>query len=271
VARRGALPDAELLGALDDLARHVVVPEASPVGPAVRARLAAEDADRQRDGLRSHRMRTRVLVGAAALVLVVGVLLAVSSATRDAVADFFGVRGVQIEQRDGPERVPVGSRLSLGVRVGLDEARRRVDFKLALPSRVVLGAPDAVFVGNVPPAGRITVAYAPRVGLPTTGTTGVGLLLTEFHASIPEPVIRKTLTVGTELQQVVVEGAPGYWISGEPHVLTLADAHGRFFAARARLAANTLLWQRGTVTYRLESALSRDEAIRIAQSLTTDA
>ncbi len=176
---------------------------------------------------------------------------------------------MQIERQVGPERVPVGTGLSLGAHVGLDEARRRLDFEPALPSRGDLGAPDAVYVGDVPTGGRVTLAYAPRSGLPVTGTTGVGLLLTEFHAAIPEAVIRKTLAAGTDVEPVSVDGEPGYWFSGEPHVLTLADTHGRFFTDRARLAANTLLWQRGNVTYRLESALTRDEATRIAESLPT--
>jgi hypothetical protein len=268
VARRAAAPDAGLIGALDDLARHIVVPDAAPVSSEVRARLVADDAPVRRDGLRAVRVRTRVLVSAAVVVLVVvSTVLAVSSATRDAVADFFGLRGVQIEQQHGPPRVPAGSGLSLGAPVGLDEARRRIDFELALPSRGDLGAPDAVYVDDDPTGGRVTLAYAPRDGLPVTGTTGVGLLLTEFHARIPEPVIRKTLAAGTEVEQVTVDGDPGYWFSGEPHVLTLADADGDFFTDRARLAGNTLLWQRGSVTYRLESALARDEAVRIAESL----
>ena len=33
-----------------------------------------------------------------------------------------------------------------------------------------------------------------------------------------------------------------------------------------RLAENTLLWERGGVTYRLEAQVTRDEAIRIASS-----
>ncbi len=174
---------------------------------------------------------------------------------------------MQIEQHDGPARIPPGARLSLGTRVSLNEARRRVDFDLAVPPHSESGAPDALYVGDVPTAGRVTLAYAPRAGIPVTETTGVGLLLTEFHATIPEPVIRKTLTAGTNVEQVTVDGDPGYWISGQPHVLTLADKNGRFFTDHARLAGNTLLWQHGGVTYRLESALSRNEAIRIAESL----
>ena len=104
MARRGAHLDGELIGALDDLALHLVVADAIGVSAAVRARLVAEDTAVWRDGLRSVRTRTRVLVGAAVIVLVVSAALAMSSATRDAVADFFGLRGVQIEQQHGSAR-----------------------------------------------------------------------------------------------------------------------------------------------------------------------
>ena len=35
----------------------------------------------------------------------------------------------------------------------------------------------------------------------------------------------------------------------------------------ARLAGNTLLWERDGITYRLEAALARDDAIAVAVSL----
>jgi hypothetical protein len=273
VNQHGASPDINLIDALGDLARHVVVPDAASVASVVRARLADDPPARRagRDGIWSGRVRTRVLAAAAMIVLVMAVVLAVSSTTRDAVADLFGLRGVEIERRPGPAHAPVGSELSLGVRVSVDDARRRVDFELDLPSRSGLGAPDAAYVGDVPSGGRVTFAYVPQDGLPAAGTTGVGLLLTEFHARIPEAVIRKTLAAGTEVEQVTVDGELGYWFSGAPHQVTLADADGKFFADDARLAGNTLLWQRGPVTYRLESALAREDAIRVAESLRPSA
>ncbi|MDQ1431431.1 MAG: hypothetical protein QOF40_2033 [Actinomycetota bacterium] len=261
--------DAELIGALHDLAGHLVLPDAGPVRSSVRARVVDEDKPDRREQ-RQVATRRRALVVAAVLVLAASAVLAALPSTRDAVADFFGLRGVQIDQQHTPAHPPTGSSLDLGAPVDLDEARRRVSFDVALPSRDRLGAPDAAYVGDVPRAGRITLAYAPRSALPATATTGVGLLLTEFHADIPEPVIRKSLAAGTGVEQVAVDGAAGYWFSGAPHVLTLADADGQFFTDRSRLAGNTLLWQRGSVTYRLESSLTRDEAIRIAESLSTD-
>ena len=43
------------------------------------------------------------------------------------------------------------------------------------------------------------------------------------------------------------------------------DAH--LVAPPNRLAGNTLLWVRGDTTYRLETALGRDAALRLARSV----
>jgi hypothetical protein len=45
-----------------------------------------------------------------------------------------------------------------------------------------------------------------------------------------------------------------------------SDRDGVFHDSRARLAANTLVWQDGDVTLRLEGDLTKEEALRIARS-----
>ena len=52
------------------------------------------------------------------------------------------------------------------------------------------------------------------------------------------------------------------------HEFFYLDADGEPQPDTARLAANTLLWERDGVTYRLESALDRDAALAIARQLT---
>jgi hypothetical protein len=47
----------------------------------------------------------------------------------------------------------------------------------------------------------------------------------------------------------------------------LTDRNGDFVHDSSRLAGNTLIWTDGDVTYRLESALDRDEAIDLASTL----
>jgi hypothetical protein len=50
------------------------------------------------------------------------------------------------------------------------------------------------------------------------------------------------------------------------HHLGLRDRHGNLMIDALRLSDNVLLWERGEVTLRLESALGRDDSLRIARS-----
>jgi hypothetical protein len=166
-------------------------------------------------------------------------------------------------ERDGG----AGASLSLGERVTLAEARRGVNFEVLLPA--ARGTPDEVYISNTPNGGRISLLYRPRSGLPPAAGSGVGLLVTEFRAGINDQLLRKGSGAGVTLEDVTVAGERGFWIQGKPHQLIFADDRGHFFQDSARLAGNTLLWQRGSLTLRVESGLPKAEALRIAESLTT--
>ena len=62
-------------------------------------------------------------------------------------------------------------------------------------------------------------------------------------------------------------GAPGIFLSGGPHVVFYRDASGEIRNETLRLAGNTLLWERGELLLRLESALPLEEALRVARSV----
>jgi hypothetical protein len=66
---------------------------------------------------------------------------------------------------------------------------------------------------------------------------------------------------------VAVRGGDGVWLAGAPHRFLYRGPNGRVEEASLRLAGNTLIWTDGGLTYRLESALDRDTAISIAESL----
>lgn len=72
---------------------------------------------------------------------------------------------------------------------------------------------------------------------------------------------------------VEVDGGRGYWIEGEAHRFFLyrEGEGGEPRAEDYRLAGNVLLWERDGLTFRLESPLSRSEAIVIARSLRPSA
>jgi hypothetical protein len=133
------------------------------------------------------------------------------------------------------------------------------------------GQPDEVYLADTPSGGRISLLYRPRSGLPPAAGSRVGLLVTEFRARINDQLVRKGIGADVRLEGVTVAGEPGFWIEGNPHQLIFADERGRFVEDNARLAGNTVLWQRGPITLRVESGLSKAEAIRVAESLSTRA
>lgn len=245
-------------------ARLGEAPAAAPVPPSPAAR-----ARRWLAGLAGWR---RLAAAGLAVVLLAAAVLVASPGTREAVARRLGLRGIGVEVGGPPPPTVTttpGGRLELGLgdRVTLEEARRRVDWPVLVPAAAGLGRPDAVYVNEaVPAGGRVDLVYRARPGLPASPFTDVGLLITEFQGQ-PTPEFLKKVTAMGVVEQVTVGGEPGYWFSGEPHFFTYQDAAGTLREEQTRLAGNTLIWQRGDLTLRLEGELPKEEAIRIAESM----
>ncbi len=260
----------ELERALVDLGTRLDYPRLPALAVQVRSRLERELAPpRVRQVLRPYRALRRTLA-----LAVAGLLLVAGAAT----AALFGLRGVDIRIRPTPPTIgptptlpadspDPGGVLSLGRKVTLAEARRRVSFPVRLPTLPGVGLPDEIYVDDHPVGGRVTLLYRPRPEFPRATTTNVGLLITEFRAGIDEEFIVKEAGPGTRVEQISVDGAPGYWIAGEPHTLVYVDENGNHFPDSARLAGNTLLWERRGFTFRLEADIDRQFALRIAVSL----
>jgi len=167
-----------------------------------------------------------------------------------------------------PTPAPVGSRLGLGQHVSLDEARSRVPYGVLAPTLPELGAPDAVYLQQAaPPGGQVSLVYASRPGLPRADASGVGLLLSQFRGDLAPEFLGKGLGPRTRIEQVSVNGQPAYWIEGEAHLFMYRVAGGDIRDEQVRLAGNVLLWEQGDLTLRLESALPREQALRIAESV----
>jgi hypothetical protein len=154
----------------------------------------------------------------------------------------------------------------LGDPVSLATAQRRAGFAVGVPAE--LGPPDAVFLYDHPVTGpRVDMTYRPRPGLERSGTTGVGLLLTEMEA-VATPVIQKAVGTGANVDQFTLDGDPAVFISGRPHGFAYTPPNGQTQYEDQRLAGNTLLVDRSDgVLLRLEGTLDRAEAIRIARSV----
>jgi hypothetical protein len=267
----------EIDWALADLATALEFPATPDLAAAVTARLEQAPARAPAPARPARRLRwpggwRRLAAAGLAVLLLAAAVLAASPGTREAVARRLGLRGIGV-QLGGPPPPTVtttqGARLDLGLGdpVTLEEARGLVDFPVLVPGAAGFEQPDAVFADEaVPPGGRVDLAYKARPGLPASSFTDAGLLITELRGQTTPEFIKKVTTLGM-VEEVTVGGEPGYWFSGEPHFFTYIDAAGRFREEQTRLAGNTLIWQRGDLTLRLEGDIPKEEAIRIAESM----
>jgi hypothetical protein len=70
------------------------------------------------------------------------------------------------------------------------------------------------------------------------------------------------------MEQVTVNGHPGYWISGKPHDFFFIDADGNTRDETLRLATNTLLIDDNGTVIRIEGDMTKAQALELAASLT---
>jgi len=281
-----SLSGPEFERALVDLGRHIAYPTTPALAARVRQELArrpARSASFWETWLPRQRRLAYALV---ALMALAGAVLAFSPEARTAVAERLGLRGVLIREipavptplptaaaaaaspvvpTAAPTPPSVAARLSLGQPITLEEVRTRLTFQVLVPT--ALGPPDEVYLGNTPPGGQVALVYYPRQDLPQANSTGVGLLLSAFQGSVPAGIFGKGIPPGTRIEEVHVNGGPGYWIEGDPHTFFYLDSRGQGRTETTRLAGNVLLWEQNQLTLRIESALLKDQVQRIANSV----
>jgi hypothetical protein len=199
--------------------------------------------------------RRALAVALAVLAVAIGAVLAVPSA-RTAVLEWLGIKGVDIVRVEKLPSVSPFTDLELGERVTLAEARRRAPYELAVPRVEGLGAPDAIFAERLP-GGAFQVSFL-------WGTRQhVRLLVSEFDGMA---IAEKLIAPDTKAERVQVEGGAGVWFEGAPHAFVYrrgADIREETF----RLVENALVWQRGSLTMRLEGDVSKRQALEVAGSV----
>ena len=201
------------------------------------------------------------MLGFAVLLVAVGAVLAVPQA-RTAVLEWLGLRGVTIER---VETAPTATtdlqdaafQRGLGEPVTLAEARRRARYEVAVLE--ALGEPDAVFFYASAPGGQVSFVYRDDAG-------EIEALVSQFRAGLDDDFIYKSAGPETKVEPVSVDGARAWWLEGAPHEVLYVDESGDPIFEQTRLAANTLLWERGETTVRLEGDFTKEEALRIAES-----
>lgn len=232
----------ELEHRLSALGAALEFPPVPDVVPTVIARLPATP------GRRLRPRRTLALALAASLLLAGGAMAA--SPTRNAILEVLGLRGVRIERvrRLPPLPRSEGARLGLGQPIPPARARHAAGFIALLPP----GSP-AAYLGHDVPGGRVSLLIG-------------RLLITEFRGSAT-PYIFKVIGSGTRLAHVRVNGGPGIYLSGAPHLVLFQAQNGEVRTDSVRLAGNVLMWQQGPLTIRIEGDRTLAQALALARSL----
>ena len=269
------LSDDELGAALRELAPAAAWPDVrlAPGGPdlATRVRVRLVAAPPARRGS-TWRLRPALVLAIVALLVLAAVAGAVA----------FGVPGIRLIFGDpggtappavasptvpatgGASAPPAGSSVDLGERVDPASLADRVDFPVFFPGDPALGAPDAAYVSE---RDEVALVWAPDDNLPPTVASDIGLLIMQFRGSVsPEP-IGKMISSGTVVEPVQLGDGTAYWITGDPHVFFYMSPQGEHIEEGRRWVGDALIWQRDDLTYRIETSLGRDAAIRIAESL----
>lgn len=265
--RRVTVDDAELERSLVGLGRNLQYPPTPPIAVMVRSHLETETRPFRIAFPRL--LRTRAFgLGALAVVLFAATVLAASPAARAAVSEWLGIPGVRImvggtEPRRGQESRDVG----LGQLVTLADARSRVSFHILIPTIPGLRRPNKMYLATYPPGGRVSLVYKVGPGLPPTRRADVGLLLTEFRARDDQVFFGKMVGWKALPQGMRVAADHGYWIAGDHLTFMYRTVTGHQVVTNVRPAGSTLLWQHDGLTLRLESALPKRAAMRIATSM----
>jgi hypothetical protein len=238
--------DDTLADELRALGRALAVPEGVDQRAAVRARLTrAERAPR--------RVRRWILAVAAALVGAVAVVAPARAAVVDAVGDLLRVAGIDVRAEPAPGDLPARPSPLPSVRIAsLEDARKAALFEVRAPG--TLGPPEQVLLAD-PDAGG-----APRVV--TLVYRGGSVRVDQFDGRV-SPVFFKTAPAA---EWVEIGPDPGIWLPG-PHPVTYVDREGTERTGTGRLAAPTLIWSSGPVTYRIEGLATLEEAREAAASL----
>lgn len=136
----------------------------------------------------------------------------------------------------------------------LEQAQKRVKYPILLPSYPPdLGKPDYVFVQDADGEMTILVWLDPQKP---------GQVLMSLHF-LPAGSWAIKKTEPTVIEETHVNGNYAVWTTG-PYMLRLTN--GAMELTRL-IEGHVLIWENGNITYRLETSLELQEAVRIVESL----
>jgi len=205
--------------------------------------------------------RPRALAAAILLVLaLLGALLAVPQ-TRAAIAALLHIGSVTIiptaPTLGANEPTPLPSILDLAGQTTLADAQRHTPFHIRLPNYPAdLGAPQCVFAQDMDGKAVVLVWVDPQH--PDRARLALNELSSDIYVYKFAPQV---------VQETQVHGQRALWTTG-PYLLQIGSVSDQHNALRRLVtASHTLIWTEGNITYRLESDVSLEEAVHIAESL----
>ncbi|MBL8099208.1 MAG: hypothetical protein JNK81_08500 [Anaerolineales bacterium] len=213
--------------------------------------------------IRQPRFISRRLTWSLTLILILLVSLFAIPPVRAAILEFLQIGIVRIfPQQIEPTQEPISTITpapsmiplldSIFGETTLDEAKQQVNYPILLPQN--FGEPDYVFVQDA--EGYMTILVWMNPIQPQSVELSLHFIPNESWA------IKK---MGPRvLQETMVNEYKAVWAVG-PYPLIL---YNRYEIEFTRLIeGNVLIWTDGTITYRLETHLSMEEAILIAENL----
>jgi hypothetical protein len=200
------------------------------------------------------RTRRRRLVAVIIALVILG--LGLTPPVRAAVVEWLRIGGVLVRTEapvSGPSPTP-SPPPTIGPTVSLTEAKALVEFPVGVPAE--LGPPD-----------RITVSADRRVVAMDWGSGREQRHLDQFDGELSWMFLKRTRD---PFQVTAVNGQDAIWFA-TAHSISYLDRDGRERTEQARIAAPSLVWERGVggrrVTMRLEGNQSLIEAVSAAESV----
>jgi hypothetical protein len=155
-----------------------------------------------------------------------------------------------------PSATPLPSLLKLAGQTTLAEARQQVRFAIRLPTHPAdLGEPDLVFVQDLDGSAVVLVWLDP---------TQADQVRLSLHVLTSESfAVKKLLDDPSRATHTTVNGQDAYWVEG-PYMLEMRSGNWEFTRL---IEGHVLVWTEGDLTYRLETDVPLEEAVKIAESL----
>ena len=232
-------------------AQQFAYPPTPPIVEAMRERLPPQRRQPTRNVLRR---RSAALI----TILLIAGSLAVPP-VRAAVQAWLRIGAIEFVRPAPTEPAPLPSVLAdLAGETTLEQARTQATFPIKLPTYPEeLGTPDQVYLQDLNGQAVICVWLDPRAS---------GKVHLSLHA-LSSAAWAYKIADEQLVEETTVNGERALWVRG-PHLLQFREKNGDVaYGTRRLVKGNVLIWQADALTYRLETDLPLQEAVRVAESL----